>query len=273
MTTVTSAVRTVRRPTAIQRSRERWMEVILGGGLIVVLLLVWQALVSFGLVNSFLTSSPQLVLEKLGSSLISGELLASLGVTAVQFALSFAIVMAIGIPLGLLMGRYRIVEYSLDPYVWLMYSAPMIALYPLIVLVFGIGQPAVIVVAVLLSVVPVIINTSQGVRNVDEALIRVAASFGAKEPTILRKVILPASVPTIMAGVRLGMGRALVGVVVGGFFAGNAGLGYDVTFAAGRLDTTGVIASVIVVVIVGVALNALARWIEHRADSWRSEAP
>lgn len=272
MTTVTSAVRTVRRSKAKKGAGERLTGILLGAGLIVVLILGWQALVSFGAVNSFLTSSPLLILEDLWASILSGELIASLSVTALQFVLSFAIVMVIGIPVGLVMGRYRTVEYALDPYVWLMYAAPMVALYPLIVLIVGIGQPAVVVVAVLLSVVPVIINTSQGVRNVDETLIRVAISFGAKEPTVLRKVILPASVPTIMAGVRLGMGRALVGVVVGGFFAGNAGIGYDVTYAAGRLDTTGVISSVVVVVVVGVALNSFARWIERRADSWRSEA-
>lgn len=273
MTTVTSAVRTTRRAKSGAKARERWMSLLLGGGLIVVLVVAWQALVAFGAVNSFLTSSPLLILQDLWSSLVSGELPASLGVTAIQFVLSFAIVMVIGIPVGLVMGRYRTVEYALDPYVWLMYSAPMVALYPLIVLIVGIGQPAVVVVAVLLSIVPVIINTSQGVRNVDEALIRVAESFGAKEPMILRKVILPASIPTIMAGVRLGLGRALVGVVVGGFFAGNSGIGYDVTYAAGRLDTTGVIASVVVIVVVGVVLNSVARWIERKADSWRGEAP
>lgn len=273
MTTVTSAVRTAKRRKGNARARERGIGVLLGGGLIVVLVLAWQALVSFGIANSFLTSSPVLILQYLWEAILSGALPASLGVTGVQFLISFAIIMVIGIPVGLVMGRYRTVEYALDPYVWLMYSAPMVALYPLIVLVVGIGQPAVIVVAVLLSVVPVIINTSQGVRNVDEALIRVAASFGAKEPTILRKVILPASIPTIMAGVRLGLGRVLVGVVVGGFFAGNSGIGYDVTYAAGRLDTTGVIASVVVIVVVGVVLNAVARWIERRADSWRGEAP
>lgn len=273
MTTVTSTTSVARRPKAKKIVRERLMSFLLGGGLIAVLVLVWQAVVSFGVANPFLTSSPQLIVVDLWGKILSGALMVSLGATAVQFILSFAIVMVIGIPVGLVMGRYRTVEYALDPYVWLMYSAPMIALYPLIVLIVGIGQPAVVVVAVLLSVVPVIINTSQGVRNVDESLIRVAISFGAKEPTVLRKVILPASIPTIMAGVRLGLGRALVGVVVGGFFAGNAGIGYDVTYAAGRLDTTGVISSVVVVIVVGVVLNAFALWIERRADSWRSEAP
>lgn len=273
MTAVTSAVGTIKRPKSNASGRERTGTILFGGGLILLLVASWQVVASLGWVNTFLTSSPALILKELWGSILSGELVASLGVTAAQFVLSFTIIMVIGIPVGLVMGRYRMVEYALDPYVWLMYSAPMIALYPLIVLIVGIGQPAVIVVAVLLSVVPVIINTSQGVRNVDQALVRVAVSFGANEPTVLRKVILPASIPTIMAGVRLGLGRVLVGVVVGGFFAGNAGIGYDVTYAAGRLDTTGVISSVVVIVILGVVLNAFARWVERRADSWRAAAP
>jgi NitT/TauT family transport system permease protein len=88
---------------------------------------------------------------------------------------------------------------------------------------------------------------------------------------MLRKVILPASVPTIMAGLRLGVGRALVGVVVGEFFAGDGGIGFNISYFAGRLGTTDVLASVFVVVVAGVALNVLARRLEKLADSWRAD--
>jgi NitT/TauT family transport system permease protein len=169
------------------------------------------------------------------------------------------------------MGRYSYVEYAVEPYVWLLYSAPIVALFPLLVLALGLGSPAVVGITFLMSVVPVIVNSQQGVRNVDPALVQVARSLRASEAAMLRKVILPASVPTITAGLRLGLGRALVGVVVGEFFAGDGGIGYNISYFAGHLGTTDVLASVFVVIVVGVALHVVARRLESVADTWRAD--
>ncbi|QRP43660.1 ABC transporter permease [Amycolatopsis sp. FDAARGOS 1241] len=264
---------TPRRQATGRRVPEKAMPVLLGGGFLVLVALLWQIAAWAGLVNPFLTSSPALIAAALGNQISSGLLLSSLGRSALELVIGFGIAAVAGVAVGLLMGRYRYVDYVVEPYVWLLYSAPIIAMFPLLVLVFGLGSPTVIAIAFLMSVVPVIVNSAQGVRNVDKKLIRTAVSFGAGEASLLRKVILPASVPTVMAGLRLGVGRGLVGVVVGEFFAGDGGIGYNISFFAGHLGTTDVLASVFVVIVVGVLLNVLARKLESLADSWRTELP
>jgi NitT/TauT family transport system permease protein len=249
----------------------RFMPVLLGGGFLVAVAAIWQLAVSLGLVNSFLTSSPQLIGQSLVEQATSGLLLRSIGTSALELLVGFVAAGVVGVVLGLVMGRYRYVEYAIEPYVWLLYSAPIVALFPLLVLVLGLGSPTVIAITFLMAVVPVIVNSMQGVRNVDPKLVQAARSFGASEAALLRKVILPASIPTIMAGLRLGIGRALVGVVVGEFFAGDGGIGYNISYFAGHLGTTDVLASVLVVVVAGVALNLLARRLEGLADAWRAD--
>jgi NitT/TauT family transport system permease protein len=234
----------------------RFMPVLLGGGFLVAVAAIWQLAVSLGLVNSFLTSSPQLIGQSLVEQATSGLLLRSIGTSALELLVGFVAAGVVGVVLGLVMGRYRYVEY---------------ALFPLLVLVLGLGSPTVIAITFLMAVVPVIVNSMQGVRNVDPKLVQAARSFGASEAALLRKVILPASIPTIMAGLRLGIGRALVGVVVGEFFAGDGGIGYNISYFAGHLGTTDVLASVLVVVVAGVALNLLARRLEGLADAWRAD--
>lgn len=250
-------------------TRERRWAVLLGGGFIILVALLWQLAAVFGLINPFLTSSPALIWHSLVHQATSGLLARSVGVSALELVSGFGLAAVVGVTTGLVMGRYRYVEYAIEPYVWLLYSAPIVALFPLLVLVLGLGKPTVIAITFLMSVVPVIVNSAQGVRNVDPKLVRAATSFCASEATLLRKVVLPASVPTIMAGLRLGIGRALIGVVVGEFFAGDGGIGYNISYFAGHLGTTDVLASVVVVVVAGVALNVLARRLESLADSWR----
>lgn len=252
-------------------NRGRIVPVVLGGGFLVAVVVLWQLAAALGWINTFLTSSPRLIWRSLLGQISSGLLMRSVAVSALELVIGFAVAAVVGVLVGLLMGRYRYVEYAIDPYVWLLYSAPIVALFPLLVLLLGLGSPTVIAITFLMAVVPVIVNSMQGVRNVDPQLVRVAKSFGAGETTLLRKVIVPASVPTVMAGLRLGVGRALVGVVVGEFFAGDGGIGYNISSFAGRLGTTDVLASVVVVIVAGVALNVLARRLEGLADSWRTD--
>ncbi|WP_052489493.1 ABC transporter permease [Streptomyces sp. 150FB] len=256
-------------------TRTNWfrlsLPVLLGGGFIVVVAVVWQLAASLGLINPFLTSSPALIADSLTAQATSGTLLSSVGVSAVELCIGFGAAAVVGVVVGLLMGRYRYVEFAVEPYVWLLYSAPIVALFPLLVLAFGLGRPAVTAITFLMAVVPVIINSSQAVRNVDRKLVDAAVSFGAGESALLVKVILPASVPTVMAGLRLGLGRAMVGVVIGEFFAGDGGIGYNISYYAGHLGTTDVLASVVVVIVAGLLLNWLARRLERMADSWRTE--
>src|SRR5207237_7880500 len=118
------------------------------------------------------------------------------------------------------------VEYALEPFLWFLYSAPLIAFYPIFVLWFGLGVPTVIAITFLLSVTQITASTLSGIQNVNPGLLRAARSFGATERDLLWKVVLPASVPMVIAVLRLGIGCVLMGVVVGVLFGATAGLGY-----------------------------------------------
>jgi len=161
------------------------------------------------------------------------------------------------------------VEYALDPFLWFLYSAPLIAFYPIFVLWFGLGVPTVIALTFLLSVPQIAASTLNGIQNVNPGLIRAARSLGAAEGDLLWKVVLPASVPVIIAGLRLGIGRALMGVVVGELFGATAGLGYSISYYGALLKTTDMIASLVVIVALGVLCTQGLSALEARFDSWR----
>jgi ABC-type nitrate/sulfonate/bicarbonate transport system permease component len=251
--------------------RISWRPILAGATSFLVLLAIWQLIVDAGLVDPFLVSSPTKVASALSDQISSGLLLDQLKVSMIELIVSFVIAAVLGIAGGLLMGWYGTVNDAFDPFVWLGYASPLVALYPVFLLIFGLGTPTVIAIAVLLAVFPILINTRSGVREVDAKLIQAARSFGASDRQMFQKVVLPASLPLVMAGLRLGLGRALVGVVVGEFFVGDKGLGYSVAYYAGLLRTTDMIVEVVVIGALGVLLTQLLSMLERRIDAWRVE--
>jgi NitT/TauT family transport system permease protein len=167
-------------------------------------------------------------------------------------------------------GRSRYVEYALDPYIWFFYAAPIIAFYPLLIMWFGLGMRTVIVLTFVFAFFPIVSNTVTGVQEVDRVLTRAARAFGASKLQILWLVILPASIPAIAAGLRLGIGRALVGTVVGEFFGANAGLGYRIALYGTEMNIGNMFVPVVMVMIIGVLLLQLLQWVENSVATWRS---
>jgi NitT/TauT family transport system permease protein len=245
---------------------------IFGAISFLVLAVVWQLLGSLGLVDTFLISSPGDVVSAIVDQFESGVMLRNLRASIVELAVGFGISTVLGVGLGIVMGWYRRVNDAFDPLVWLGYSAPLVALYPVFLQIFGLGTSTVIAITVLLAVFPILINTRSGVENVDRRLLQAARSFGASDRQLFSKVVLPASMPLTMAGLRLGIGRAMVGVVVGEFFVGNVGLGYAISYYGGLLRTTDMLAAVFVIAVLGVALTSLLGLAERRIDAWRVEA-
>ena len=234
-----------------------------------VILLAWESVVRLGWVNPFFVSQPAAIAASLSRAAQSGELWHNIGVSFREFVIGYGLSVVIGILAGALAGRFRTVEYALDPFLWFLNSAPLIAFYPIFVLWFGLGTPTVIALTFLLSVPQIATSTLNGIHNVDPGLIRAARSFGAIEADLFRKVILPASVPTMMAGLRLGIGRALMGVVVGELFGATAGLGFSISYYGALLKTTDMIASLVVIVALGVLCTQGLSALEARFDSWR----
>src|SRR5213592_2671479 len=235
-----------------------------------VILLVWESAVRFGWINPFFVSEPSAIALSLSRAAQSGELWHNLAVSFREFAIGYGLSVVVGILAGALAGRFRTVEYALDPFLWFLYSAPLISFYPIFVLWFGLGVPTVIAITFLLSVTQIAASTLSGIQNVNPGLLLAARSFGATERDLLWKVVLPASIPMIIAGLRLGIGRALMGVVVGELFGATAGLGYSISYYGALLKTTDMIASLVVIVVLGVVCTEGLSAIESRFDSWRT---
>jgi NitT/TauT family transport system permease protein len=242
---------------------------VLGIASFAAILVVWEFAVRLGWMNPFFVSQPSAIAATLTHAARNGELWHNLSVSFREFAIGYGLSVVVGVLGGALAGRFRILEYALNPFLWFLYSAPLIAFYPIFVLWFGLGVPSVIAMTFLLSVTQIFASTLSGVQNVNPGLIRAARSFGAGERDVLWKVVLPASVPMVIAGLRLGIGRALMGVIVGELFGATAGLGYSISYYGALLKTTDMIASLVVVIVFGVLCTQGLSAVQARIDSWR----
>lgn len=244
--------------------------VVLGTVSFAVILFVWELAARAGWINVFFVSRPTLIAAALAHAARSGELAHSAGVSLAEFGGGFGTAVVVGLLLGGLAGWFPVVEYAVDPFIWFVYSSPLIAFYPLFVLWLGLGPGTVVAISFLLSVTPIAVNTLTGIRNVSPTLRLAARSFGARPRDLLWKVVLPASVPMIAAGLRLGIGRALTGVVIAELFVPSGGLGSSIAYNAGLLRTTEMLASLMVIVALGVLCTQALSAIESHFDSWRT---
>jgi NitT/TauT family transport system permease protein len=255
--------------TRIRRGYLRHEPVLLGILGLLLFVGLWELASSLGWINPIVLSRPSQVAAAVGRQWASGELPRDLQVTIGEILASFLIASAVGLALGIAMGLNRTVEYALDPFVWFLYSAPLVAFYPLLVIWLGFGFWTVLAIGVFLSVVPIAVNTLAGARGVDPVLIRAVRAFGGSRREVIQKVILPGALPLILAGLRIGVGRTLIGVLLGELFSANVGLGYRMTFYGARLRTTDVLVPLVAIIIIGVAATQALRLLEHRLSRWR----
>jgi NitT/TauT family transport system permease protein len=183
--------------------------------------------------------------------------------------MGFGLATVVGITVGLAMGAWKWVESALDPFVWTLYVTPLVALQPLLVAWVGFGFPVAVTLAFLLAVVPIMVNTLAAVQAADPVHVRAVRAFGGGRHAVIMKVVLPASLPLVVAGLRIAAGRALVGVVAGEMFAANKGLGFQMTSYGARLRAADALAPVVVLVVIGVVVTQGLRWIEARFERWR----
>jgi NitT/TauT family transport system permease protein len=221
-------------------------------------------------INPILFTYPSAIAQAFVSLVASGELQSYMtsSLLVLTYASIFAIV--VGVLLGVVMGRYAIVEWAADVYVSALYSTPMVAVVPLIVLWFGFKIPAKVVIVFSFMVFPVLLNTFEGVKNVDRNLQEVARSFCSSEGQLWRHLIIPSAIPFIVAGIRLAIGRGLVGMIVAEFYTSVTGLGYMIVRYANALETDKLFVPIVVVMLLGVGLMSLAKWIEGRIAPWRN---
>jgi NitT/TauT family transport system permease protein len=199
----------------------------------------------------------------------SGELPAALLDSLGTLLFGFAIASVLGIGIGLLIGRYRTVEAATDWLVNALYATPLVAIIPLVVLWFGLGFSAKLFIVVILAIFPILINTAAGVRNVPQPLLDVGFAFNATERQLFTKFILPASLPYMMTGLRLGVGRAIIGMVVAEFFTAITGLGALIVKYGNQYDTAAMFVPILTLMLLGVTLTALMRRIESWIAPWK----
>jgi ABC-type nitrate/sulfonate/bicarbonate transport system permease component len=220
-------------------------------------------------INPLFMSYPSAI-ARAGSALWeSGELAGAMVSSFKTLLTGFVAAGVIGVALGLLIGRYRTVDAATDWLVNALYATPLIAVIPLVVLWLGLGDAAKLFVVTMLAVFPVLINTAAGVRNVPHALIDVGAAFAANERQIFVKIILPAVVPFIMTGLRLGIGRAIIGMVAAEFFTAISGLGGLIVKYGNQYDTASMFVPILILMSMGVVLTAIVRKLEDMFAPWR----
>jgi NitT/TauT family transport system permease protein len=177
----------------------------------------------------------------------------------------------VGLPLGVIAGRSKIIDAMVDPYVTVLNATPRLIFLPLFILWFGIGMWSKVVIVFIGAVFPLLINTQEGVKNVDQVLVNVVRSFGANEWQVMKTVVLPNSVPYIVAGLRLAIGRAILGVVVGEFFGASEGLGYMIASAATNYKVDVVFVGVAIFMGLSLVLTLWVKNLETRLSRWRPE--
>jgi NitT/TauT family transport system permease protein len=200
---------------------------------------------------------------------VTGEIWKDLGWSGLEFIIGLALSLAIGIPLGLAAGWYRRFSYAVEPFLAALNATPQVAFLPLLVLWLGTGLASRVLIIVLLAVLPIALSALGAVRTADARLIRVARSFSANDWRLFRSIILPGAVPFLLAGVRLAIGRAMIGIVVGEIYGSAAGIGMMINQAGSRFETDKVFVGVLTIAAAGVGLVELIRVIERRVDVWR----
>jgi taurine transport system permease protein len=248
----------------------RYRKVLLGALAIVLFMAAWQAIFLVVPFNSLFISKPSLIFAGLLDLVTTGDIFHDLYVSALPFVYGFTGAVVGGVTIGILMGWRVRVGYALDPLMTVFYASPLVALAPLVVVFFGVGISGKAIIIFLLSVFPFIFNAAAGVRAVDRLLINVVRSLGGSERDLYFKVIVPSVLPYIVAGARIAIGRALVGVLVGEFFAASEGIGYAIARFGDLFALDKMFACIISVMVIAVLMTEGIRWAERAAFPWRT---
>jgi ABC-type nitrate/sulfonate/bicarbonate transport system permease component len=203
--------------------------------------------------------------------LMNGKLLENLAVSLWTLAAGFLLAAALGVIIGVLMGRFSQVEHFLDLYINALMSAPMTAFVPLLMMWFGLGVESRIAVVFLFAFFVIVINTMTGVKQVDRIFVEMARSFGAKEFEVFFKVMLPAAMPAIMAGVSIGMGRAVKGMVTAEMLLTLTGVGGMIMQYGSAFATDALFAVILTILMVAMTAMQLVKILDRRLTGWKAE--
>ena len=269
--TLPTAVQSRATPSRVRRQSfaTRHQGFLVGAASLSVVTLLWEITWQLGWISPLFFSGPSAIAVKFVELVGNGKLLACLSYTGMNFLGGFLLAIAVGVPFGILLGWYRRLFYVFDPLVTALYATPRIALYPLFIIWFGIGSTSKVFIVFLSAVLPVLVNTVAGVRNIDPDLLKAARAYCATDRQIFVTVALPSSVPFILTGVRQAIAHGLIGVVISELFAGSEGIGFMISYAGQIYATDELLVGVLSVTVAGMLLTALAERIQRHFQRWR----
>lgn len=255
--------------------RQNWYRrhepAVVGTIAVIAFLVMWQMVANARIWSALFLPGPSDIVQAFKEIWQGGELGIDVATSAQEFVIGYVLAAIVGIPLGMVLGWYPRARWALDPFVTFLYATPRIVLLPLFIIWFTIGIQSKIAVIFLGAFFAVLINTTAGVRNLDSQLIRVARSLGGSDLQIFRTIALPGSVPFILTGLRLGLGHALIGVVVGEYVAAQHGVGKAMMIAGQTFQSGQVFAYLMIIATAGLAMTLLLQRLERHFDAWRPQ--
>ncbi|TBL75273.1 ABC transporter permease [Paenibacillus thalictri] len=249
--------------------KERWSTVWIGAALPVVLLAVWQLLGELGVVSPVFLPTPVEIAGSFGQLIATGELQAHLAISLERAATGFLIGGVFGLLTGFVVGFSQKAEYLIDPSMQMLRMIPHLAVAPLIILWFGFGESSKVFIIASGAFFPLYINTFLGIRSVDNKLFDVASVLGFSKTKQIFRLILPASLPHILLGLRLSVAISWLGLVVAELIGSQAGVGFLINFGKQTSGTDLIFVGVIVFAVIGMAVDLVFRWLDTRLLAWR----
>ncbi|MCM2475049.1 ABC transporter permease [Rhizobium sp. CG5] len=237
-------------------------------GLVIAFLALWQASSTFGWVNASIFPPLDQILSALWTAIASGAFVDDIAISLQRSGIAFVAAVGLGVPLGLFMGQVRAVERALDPLLQFFRQTSALALYPVFILLLGLGETSKVFVIFWATLFPILLSTIGGVKEVDRKLIEMARTYGAGSLQIFRRVVLPASVPAIFVGLRLSATTALLLLIAAEMIGANKGIGFQVMNAQYNFQIPLMFAAILLLALLGLAANAALVLLQRRLCRW-----
>jgi NitT/TauT family transport system permease protein len=247
--------------------KQRWLLGILN---LTVFFTIWQLVATYTDVPKLFLPSVTEVWAELVEMHTEGILWGNLGISLWVYVVGMVISIVIAVPLGLFIGGVKIVDRILSPYIWAIYTTPRLILMPLVLLWVGINDTARIVIIVLSAVPATLVVVMEGVKTVDNSLLRAARTFGASRYRLFQSVVMPATVPFIATGIRMGVSRGLIGLFIGELFTAANGIGYIIALSSKTFNSAQTYAMLFIFVFFCVAMVGLTQLLERKVSVWRA---
>lgn len=241
-------------------------------GLVAGFLAFWQLGSTYGWINPTVFPPLDRILAATWNGIFGGRLIGDIAISLQRSGIAFAAAVGLGIPLGLFMGQMRAVEEALDPILQFFRQTSALALYPVFILLLGLGEASKVFVIFWATLFPILLATISGVKEVDRKLIEMASTFGASRLTIFRRVVLPASVPAIFVGLRLSATTALLLLIAAEMIGANKGLGFQVMNAQYNFQIPQMFAAIFLLALLGLSANAILVALQRRLCRWADVA-